>query len=287
MIEKHTYYFTSAGGIRLAADWYPAGAKRRGVTIVYLHGGGLLYGVRDDLPRPYLQMLLAAGYDVLAPDYPLAPESALPEILTVLQEQLEYYLQRDSRIGEEKINNDYVLFGRSAGAYLAFMLAGRMAVAPRALICLYGYTGLDVPEFAKPSAYYSKLAAVSIGQAEKLIGAAPVTYAPLESRLSLYIHARQTGRWPEYLGAQSEPQRFALTEAELKQLPPLFLAAATEDPDVPYRCSKALSRILPRAQMLTVYGSEHDFDRNTNDPDSIKVYAAILKFLEQIFILEV
>ena len=55
-------------------------APQRG-DIVYLHGGGLLFGTRDDLPAYHLEQLTRAGFRVLALDYPLAPNAKLPQIL--------------------------------------------------------------------------------------------------------------------------------------------------------------------------------------------------------------
>ena len=54
-------------------------APQRG-DIVYLHGGGLLFGTRDDLPAYHLEQLTRAGFRVLALDYPLAPNAKLPQI---------------------------------------------------------------------------------------------------------------------------------------------------------------------------------------------------------------
>lgn len=51
----------------------PIARRDRHVAILYLHGGGLLYGDRDDLPEPYRNLLLDAGYTLYCLDYPLAP----------------------------------------------------------------------------------------------------------------------------------------------------------------------------------------------------------------------
>ena len=59
----------------------PKGSLNRHIALFYLHGGGLLYGERDDLPTPYVNMLLSAGYTIVSADYPLAPESCYSEII--------------------------------------------------------------------------------------------------------------------------------------------------------------------------------------------------------------
>src|SRR5699024_4973062 len=43
-------------------------------TLIYLHGGGLVFGEKTDLPSEYLEVL-RRRFNVLAADYRLAPES--------------------------------------------------------------------------------------------------------------------------------------------------------------------------------------------------------------------
>ena len=54
--------------------------------VFYLHGGGLVYGERDDLPSPYVRAITDAGSTLVCADYPLAPETALPNIVDALYE---------------------------------------------------------------------------------------------------------------------------------------------------------------------------------------------------------
>lgn len=281
MINKVVYKFTASSGVQLHADLYTATNNRKNTTIVYLHGGGLLYGVRDDLPQIYLELFLANGYDLLALDYPLAPESNLDDILTTVQEELNFYLN-DNCAALGLNNPRYILFGRSAGAYLAFMSAARMqesALPTIALICLYGYSGFGHPQFSQPSKHYSKLAAVTDEQAKKIIADEPIVYGPLNERFALYIKARQDGNWAEYLGVDINSAQYSLSAEQLKQLPPLIMAAATLDPDVPYKISKDISKQLVGSKLITVYEQEHDFDRDTGKPIGKQVYKEIIDWL--------
>lgn len=285
MTEQKNFNFTASNGISLQADLYLASDKRRNTTIVYLHGGGLLYGVRDDLPQVYIKMLLAAGYDLLTVDYPLAPESNLAVILDTALEELQFYLHNNcSTLG--LANEKYILFGRSAGAYLALMLCNRLIMAgwhrPTALISLYGYTGFTEPQFAQPSKHYNKLAKISNMQAEKIISATPIVYGALSERFALYIKARQDGNWPEYLGVDTKLPPYSLDAVQLQNLPPLIMAAATLDPDVPYKLSKNLAKAIPSSKLITVYEQEHDFDRDTAKPLGKNVYAEIIDWLNAI-----
>ena len=54
----------------------PRAEADRHIAVFYLHGGGLVYGERDDLPAPYVRAFADAGYTLVCADYPLAPESA-------------------------------------------------------------------------------------------------------------------------------------------------------------------------------------------------------------------
>lgn len=102
----------------LEGDFYKATGELKHKTILYYHGGGLIYGTRKDLPNQYLNQFLEAGYHVLAFDYPLTPESSFAQMISKVEESLQWFLEK----GEEMLpikTTDYILFGRSAGAYLA------------------------------------------------------------------------------------------------------------------------------------------------------------------------
>lgn len=282
LFKKTTFDFIASNNIRLQADLYTAFEPRKNITIIYLHGGGLLYGTRDDFPLPYLNMFLAAGYDFLTLDYPLAPEVALAEIIATTLEQLLFYLNNTREILKLP-NKDFVFLGRSAGAYLAFMLCQELLTAklltPKACISMYGYDHLTEPSFKLPSPYYNKLPHIPELQISNLISPKPKVYAPLAERFSLYVHARQTGKWLDYLQVNGNYQQFALSITTISNMPPTILAAATLDPDVPYRLSKTLSKLLPFAKLLTVYQAEHDFDRNILDDTGKNIYQTIIDWL--------
>ncbi|WP_110955972.1 alpha/beta hydrolase [Anaerosinus massiliensis] len=283
MNKPETFSFTTKENINLNMDLYKAEKNRKNITVLYFHGGGLLYGTRDDLPEVYIHMYLEAGYDLLALDYPFAPEANLKLILDSSFAALAYYLENKTiRLG--LTNQHYILFGRSAGAYLCFMLYTLLlqnkAVLPLAIISLYGYTRLDEIEFSTPSKHYNKLGTISDAAIEKIIADSPITYGPMHLRFSLYIKARQDGTWINLLCGKESSAAYSLDEEQLKLLPPTLLAAATLDPDVPFRISKALSKRIPNAHLITVYKDVHDFDRNLEDPEGKSTYAKIIQWLE-------
>jgi len=286
MNKPECFSVVTKENIQLSMDLFRAENPRKNVTIIYFHGGGLLYGARNDLPEVYINKFLNSGYDFLALDYPLAPESTLDVILSSTFEALYFYLENHDRIFKLR-NNKYILFGRSAGAYLTFMMCDRLikkaSIMPAALISFYGYTRLDNVQFNTPSRYYNRLARISSEAIEKIISSAPVTYGPMELRFSLYIKARQDGTWIDRLCGKEDPVNYSLDDEVMKTFPPAILAAATLDPDVPYKFSKTLSRLIPHSHLITIYKEVHDFDREISDTSGPSTYEEIIKWLDEKF----
>lgn len=253
-------------------------------TILYYHGGGLIYGSRDDLPRPYVETITRRGYHLLCLDYLLAPESPLDRIHASVDRGLEWFLSaRREELGLG--DTPWVLFGRSAGAYLALTLAGRRARAgeegPAALWAFYGYYTLNHPLLSGVSSHYRQLPALDAALIPNLRGKPPISEAPMDSRFYLYVYGRQQGRWTTLLGAgEEELKEYSLDREGLAQLPPTFLTASTADQDVPFSCSREMSLAIPHARFLPVYGLEHDYDRDPSLPESRETYQAALDWLD-------
>ncbi|WP_315118204.1 alpha/beta hydrolase [uncultured Clostridium sp.] len=282
MIEEKIISFKTTNQIGLNMNLYKSNINKKDITILYLHGGGLLYGVRDDLPRIYIDKFLDAGYDILALDYPLAPESKLDTILSSTYEGITYYLNNYKQVFNLN-SNKFILFGRSAGSYLAFMMCNMLIknnnLLPLSIISLYGYTRLDEVEFNTPSKYYNKLPKVTDESINRIISNEPVTYGPMNERFSLYIKARQEGNWIEALCNKENILNYSIDDEALKSFPPTILAAATSDPDVPYRISKKISRIIPNSTLITIYEEEHDFDRDIKNNSGKEAYDKIISWL--------
>ena len=277
-MTTHTF---CCGGTPVSADLYPAVGPAKG-ALLYLHGGGLLYGARNDLPSAYIKAITAGGYHLVCLDYLLAPESDLAQIHASVDLGLEWFLHlRSQELGA----CPFVLFGRSAGAYLALCLAHRLSKRggqqPAALWAFYGYHTLLHPFFSGPSAHYRTLPMVSASMVPDLRNAPAVSAAPIEQRFFLYVYARQQGKWLDFLTPDpAQLTRFSIPEEELKELPPTFLTASTADQDVPFSFSKKLSLQIPQSQFLPVFGLEHDYDRNPDLPESQRLYQAALDWTD-------
>ncbi len=269
----------------VGVDFYPAEGQAK-ATILYYHGGGLLYGTRADLPAQYIQMITQSGRHLLCMDYLLAPESALGEIHASVDRGIEWFLRERRRtLGIQC--GPYVLFGRSAGAYLALTAAHRKCLsrkdAPAAVASFYGYPSLLHPDFSAPNAAYLAYAPVDPSLPARYRGRPRVSSGPPAERFSLYVGARQQGNWPAaVLPGAGELERFSLSDDALAQLPPTFLSASTADKDVPFSVSKQLGRTIPRASFYPVYYREHDFDRDPRQPEGPEAYRRLLAWLDEV-----
>lgn len=268
----------------------PLATRDRGLVIFYLHGGGLLYGERDDLPKPYIQMLIDAGYTLVCADYPLAPEYALPDIV-----DFTYALWRAS-IAEPVIASAHrgsFLFGRSAGAFLSLLLAREIHLRgdeaqPLGILDFYGYHTLCDEALRRPNRAYTSLPVVNRDQIEKIHqpAGALVTSGPKSLRYSLYVHARQhENAWIELLGLDGRDEThtaeaWSLGAEDIAVLPPLFITASSGDEDIPFRLSKTLARQAPNTVMKPVYYLPHDFDRDVTAPDGRRIYEKAIEWMD-------
>ena len=188
-----------------------AGSAPVAADVVYLHGGGLLYGRRDDLPACYVDAFCARGHRLWSLDYPLAPEAPAAQIVRCVGDELAW-LARNEGLGADR---PLVLFGRSAGAYLALaacrdLVAAHGAAgtdndgtaggpsptgglaqavsAPVAVLSFYGYADLTSSFVHEPSPHYAAMPPLSDSTVCALTGDEPLTQARIERRFALYLY---------------------------------------------------------------------------------------------------
>ena len=248
----------------------------RHAALFYLHGGGLLYGVRDDLPRRYVDIILGRGLTLVTADYPLAPQVQIGAILNAVE---EVFRSSSDLLPAGRT----FLCGRSAGAYLALMLAhrlGQSGEAPAGVADFYGYCNLAKMRAAlfQPSLHYRRTyALVAPRTARRLAGTEPLSSTPLERRLDLYVYARQTGNWGSLLAVTpSNLDAFSLDAEAQQDLPPLFIAASRDDEDVPFQNATALAAQAPTAETFFVDEGGHDFDRDLARPEGMAAWNSCL-----------
>lgn len=245
--------------------------------IIYLHGGGLVFGQRDDLPEAYLTLLTDTGHPVITLDYLLAPEVKLPLILKTLKKTLESIILQ---LPDWRFSSDYHLMGRSAGGYLAYLLT-KEGFKPKNMILFYSYYTLEVPNFRQPSPAYLKFPRVAPMDLEALIEAQQIVAGEMTKRYPIYLSGRQFGNWlPRILPSLRDIPTYSLTEENLQQLPPTILIHSTDDSDIPYDLSATAANFIPQNKFLTIIGSEHDFDRQVSE-ETLDIYRQVIDFIEE------
>ncbi|MCD8021396.1 MAG: alpha/beta hydrolase [Clostridiales bacterium] len=249
--------------------------------ILYFHGGGLLYGNREDLPDRHLSEITRAGYPIIAFDYPLAPAAKLDIILEDVCASVNDYLQNVENYNG--ISLPYFLWGRSSGAYLCLLAAAsnKLLRKPLAVLSYYGYGFLCDNWYQVPSRYYCKLPAVK----ESCLQATPQQMhagGDLETHYSVYVYARQTGNWKNLIYDGRE--KFFLLNYSLRtcdRFPcPLFCAHATGDTDVPYTEFLELCNRF-HAKRFIAATNLHDFDRDEDSHFTKRLLEATLTFMEE------
>ena len=85
-------------------------------TVVWIHGGGWISGSKTHA-RGYFKRLAAAGYNVIALEYPLAPQYIYPTQLKHIDQALEFLRQNAVSLNIDATR--MYLAGDSAGANLA------------------------------------------------------------------------------------------------------------------------------------------------------------------------
>lgn len=264
-----------------ATVYAPDGAAPR-AAVLYFHGGGLLYGQREDLPDAHIDAFTGAGFAVIAFDYPLAPAADLDLILKDVRESVDTFIEKPEVFGLPE-NLPYFLWGRSAGAYLALMTGAAKDLGrnPAGILSYYGYGFLTDRWDDLPSPYYSTLPAVN----KNAFDAVPQHLhadGPMATHFCLYVYARQTGAWRKLI-YKGRDKFFYLNDTlrTVDQLSaPLFAAHAIADPDVPFAEFTALCNKFHPKQRYVDAGDVHDFDRETSTPAAKNVLKKSLAFIE-------
>lgn len=264
----------------LEATFYYSEHTEYKATIIYFHGGGFIFGHREDLPEKYIELLTSTGIGVVAVDYPLAPETKLTGILEQTKQVMDWFIQDFLADFEEK---RYFIMGRSAGGFLALAngtYANQFSNQPQGIVSLYGYFNLNDASFSVPNRYYLKYPKVNDRIVTSLIKKEPVLVDAHQRRFPIYLAARQKGDWMDLvLDSSDQKSKLSLKQDQLKELPPLFVAAATKDPDVPTQQTRQLAKMHSDTNIQLYDSGEHDFDRTHEDTLGIELYEKITTWL--------
>jgi acetyl esterase len=194
------------GPLRLRL-YVPHGVGEPAPAIVYLHGGGWVIGSLDSHDHVCRRLARAAGLVVVSVDYGLAPEHPFPQGLSDAVHALRWLAEHGASEGVDP--GRLALAGDSAGANLALAACLRLRDAGepilRAAALVYGCFSADLDS---PSH-------VAFGGGAYFLGTSTMRWF-----------------WDHYVPdpvARRDPLASPLW-ADLRGLPPIFLAAAEFDP---------------------------------------------------------
>lgn len=290
-----TFVFKTIGDFELKADVYSPMEEGRHPAVLWLHGGALILGGRDDIPAEQADFYTRHGYTVVSPDYRLAPETRLDGIIEDIMDVYGWIRKEGPGLFALDPGHIFVA-GHSAGGYLALTAGHYMEPRPRALVSFYGYGDIAGAWLNRPDPFYGTIAPVPENQARSSVqyGGQPVVCGGIE-RYKYYMFCRQNGLWTrEVTGMDAKLHEEQITRycpiAHIsKDYPPALLLHGDMDTDVPYAQSVLMAyKLLQNGvdhELLVVRGGGHAFDvsdhpSDAQDGDS-DPFRAVLGFLRK------
>jgi acetyl esterase/lipase len=278
-IEKQTYTYKTVDGEPLLADVYTSQPLVARPVVIWIHGGCLMYGDRNQLGEYSLQRYLDAGFSVVSIDYRLAPETPLEAIIEDLKDVYAWVLTEGPKLfaldGER-----VAVVGHSAGGYLTLMTGFCVQPRPKALVSFYGYGGIIDEWYSRPDPFYRQQPLVSEEEAHR-------------NRGLFYLYCRQTGRWPiEVSGGHDpdvEPEWFTPycpADNVTSEYTPTVLVHGMLDTDVPYSQSVQMAEQFEKHnveyEFISLPKMGHGFGTKPGEPPSaeqVDVYNQVEEFL--------
>jgi acetyl esterase/lipase len=292
-MDHQTFTFKVVESCQIQANVYTTPTAVVRPAIVWIHGGALISGGRQNIRPEQLDLYARAGYAVISIDYRLAPETKLPAIIEDVQDAFRWVREEGPKLfGIDP--RRLAVIGHSAGGYLALMAGFCVDPRPRALASFYGYGDIAGPWYSRPDPFYSQQPAVSRTEAEAAVGEeiiANATGPEQRNRGAFYLYCRQQGRWPQEVTGHdpdTEPRAFdpfCPLRNVTREYPPTLLLHGDKDTDVPYEQSALMARELAGAgvehELLTIPGGGHGFDSRMEDPTVARAFEGVLAFLER------
>jgi acetyl esterase/lipase len=269
-LVKTTHTYKTVGDLKIQADVYRPDDKTVRPVVVWIHGGALITGNKNGVPKNLLDLCRDEGYALVSIDYRLAPEVKLPEIIADVEDAFAW-LRKD---GSKLLHVDptrLVVTGGSAGGYLTLTMGARLKEKPKALVAYWGYGDVDGEWYTKPSEHYRKtVPLIEKDEAYKAVSKTPLTGSEKDfdgkARGRLYLYFRQNGLWTKEVTGFDATEKTKLdpycpVRNVTKDYPPTILVHGTEDTDVPYELSANMAKEFEKHKVpfefVTVKGAGH------------------------------
>ena len=260
-LERKTYVCPTTSGHSLKVDVIGGNSATLRPCVMWIHGGGLIFGSRTISPRPFLaEALLDRGFVVASVDHRLAPEVKLEEIVADVDSLWRWL--HDAGPGLFGADPRRICAaGASAGAYLSLIAGYKFFPKPRAVASLWGFGDITAPWEADPSEHYLTAPLVSRTNALSSLALTPIPTTEGEDRSTFYLYCRQQGLWLQEVTGQSLPdgKEFLDQYCPLRHIdesfPPTVLVHGLNDLDVPASESDSLAVALRDKRVPHAYHS--------------------------------
>jgi len=291
-VRPVTHTYKQVGELAIKAAVYRGEGNDQQPVVVWIHGGALINGHRESVPKWLLDACLEHRWIVVSIDYRLAPETQLPEIIRDVEDAFTWLRAK----GPELFHADterIAVIGGSAGGYLTLVTGYRVQPRPVALVSLWGYGDLVGDWYSTPSPHpRHQTSKLTRDEAYRQVSGPPVS----DSRDrkgdggAFYQFCRQQGLWPRAVSGwdpRTEREKFVPfmpVDNVTAEYPPTLLIHGDQDTDVPVEQSTLMRDEFAKHKvphrLITLAGAEHGLAGA--DPAAIKEsYQAAIEFLKR------
>jgi acetyl esterase/lipase len=245
--ERRTVAYKTIDGTSLEVDVIGCNTGELRPCVMWIHGGGLIFGSRTISPRPFFaRTLVDRGFVVVSVDHRLAPETKLPLIVEDIADVWRWIHESGPNLfGADPLR--VCSAGASAGAYLSLMAGYMVSPRPRAIASFWGFGDITAPWEAQPSPHYCKAPLVARSDAIASLSLTPVPTADGADRSLFYLYCRQQGNWLPEVTGHSLPHdlewfsKYCPSRNIDAAFPPTVLVHGRDDNDVPASESDGLA----------------------------------------------
>jgi acetyl esterase/lipase len=291
MIDKQSFTYKIVERCEIKADVYTVSDGVKRPVVMWIHGGALITGHRENIKPDQIGLYVKAGYTLISIDYRLAPETKLKAIIEDIQDAYEWVREESSHL----FNFDpdrIAIIGHSAGGYLTLMAGFCVNPRPKALISFYGYGDITGDWYSKPDPFYCKQSLVPKEEAYASVGGPVISEALSQpNRGRFYLYCRQHGLWPKEVSGHDpnkEPKvfdSFCPIRNITKEYPSTILLHGDKDTDVPYSQSLMMANefahVGVKHELITIHDGEHGFDKDFKDPVVTDAFSRVVTFLKK------
>jgi acetyl esterase/lipase len=236
--------------------WYQHDVKTPSPTLVYIHGGGWIFGTKEGSVLQFLPFL-EKGWTVVNVEYRMASSSLAPAAVEDTRCALRWVYRNAAQWHFD--TSKIVLTGHSAGGHLS-LITGMLPEG----------TGLDNQCYGD----------------EKLNVAAIINWYGITDVNDLIKGSNLKNYAVQWMGSQQNAEEIARRVSPLTYvragLPPILTIHGDKDDVVPYSHATRLKEALDNAkvpnQLLTIKGGGHG---GFSQADYVKSYETIWAFLRQ------